>query len=43
MIIFRWSSQDLLEMDSSMGFGQITPLFLLVLPVLGAAEIYYGQ
>lgn len=38
----RWHSGVPLEIDTSMGFGQITPLFLLVLPVLCAAEIYYG-
>ncbi|KAF9700515.1 hypothetical protein EKO04_001283 [Ascochyta lentis] len=37
----RWSSDTPLEIDSSMGIGQITPLFLLVLPVLVAAESYY--
>jgi hypothetical protein len=39
----RWHSGTPLELDTSMGFGQITPLFLLVLPVLVAAESYYGQ
>ena len=39
----RWNSGTPLELDTSMGIGQITPLFLLVLPVLVAAESYYGQ
>ncbi|KAF3040502.1 hypothetical protein E8E12_006928 [Didymella heteroderae] len=37
----RWHSGTPLEIDTSMGIGQITPLFLLVLPVLVAAESYY--
>ena len=39
----RWKSDTPLEIDTSMGIGQITPLFLLVLPVLVAAESYYGR
>ena len=39
----RWHSNTPLEIDTSMGIGQITPLFLLVLPVLVAAESYYGK
>jgi hypothetical protein len=39
----RWKSGTPLEIDKSMGIGQITPLFLLVLPVLVAAESYYGK
>lgn len=39
----RWSTGTPLEIDTSMGIGQITPLFLLVLPVLVAAESYYGK
>lgn len=39
----RWQSATPLEIDKSMGIGQITPLFLLVLPVLVAAESYYGK
>ena len=38
----RWHSGTPLEIDSSMGVGQITPLVLLVLPILVAAESYYG-
>lgn len=38
----RWRSSTPLEIDSSMGVGQITPLVLLILPVLVAAESYYG-
>ncbi|KAJ4989502.1 hypothetical protein SVAN01_05037 [Stagonosporopsis vannaccii] len=37
----RWQSGVPLDIDTSMGIGQITPLFLLVLPVLVAAETYY--
>ncbi|KAF2027973.1 hypothetical protein EK21DRAFT_70824 [Setomelanomma holmii] len=40
MINYRWMQAEF-EDVASMGFGQITPLFLLVLPVLAAAEIYY--
>lgn len=29
--------------DRSMGFGQVTPLLLLILPLFAAAEIYYGE
>jgi hypothetical protein len=42
LIVYRWillDAQDVKEM----GFGQITPLFMLVLPVLTAAEIYHGE
>jgi hypothetical protein len=39
----RWGSSVPLEIDTSMGIGQITPLFLLVLPILVAAEAYYGK
>jgi hypothetical protein len=42
MIYFRWLDAGF-EDTTSMGFGQITPLFLLVLPILAAAEIYYGM
>ena len=28
---------------SAIDFGQIIPLFLLVLPILAAAEIFYGK
>lgn len=38
----RWHSRTPLEIDTSMGVGQITPLVLLILPVLVAAESYYG-
>ncbi|KAJ8114896.1 hypothetical protein OPT61_g3338 [Boeremia exigua] len=37
----RWQSGTPLEIDTTMGIGQITPLFLLVLPALVAAESYY--
>ena len=39
----RWHSNTPLEIDTSMGVGQITPLVLLVLPILVAAESYYGM
>ena len=32
-----------IEIDRSMGFGQITALILLVLPFLAVADIYYGR
>ena len=31
------------QLDESMGFGQVTPLLLLILPLLAAAEIFYGE
>jgi hypothetical protein len=31
------------DVDANMGSGQITPLLLTVLPLLAAAEIYYGM
>ena len=34
---------DLDESDNRMDFGQIVPLMLLAIPVLAAAEIYYGN
>ncbi|PSN68278.1 hypothetical protein BS50DRAFT_360283 [Corynespora cassiicola Philippines] len=42
MIVFQvqLGTSDI-EIDRSMGFGQITALILLVLPFLAAAEIYY--
>jgi hypothetical protein len=42
LVYVRWLDVAL-EDEQSMGFGQITPLFLLVLPILAAAEIYYGM
>lgn len=39
----RWESGTPLDIDTSMSIGQITPLFLLILPVLVAAEAYYGK
>ena len=39
----RWHPNIDVYVDSSFSFGQITSLFLLVLPVLAAAEIYYGK
>ncbi|KAH7076240.1 hypothetical protein FB567DRAFT_156627 [Paraphoma chrysanthemicola] len=40
LILFRWLLPAF-EDVKSMGFGQITPLALLTLPILAAAEIYY--
>lgn len=39
----RWHTGAPVSVDQSMNFGQITPLFLLILPVFSAAEIYYGM
>jgi hypothetical protein len=39
----RWQLDPRIQIDTTMGIGQITPLFLLVLPVLQAAESYYGK
>lgn len=43
LYVGRWHSRTPLEIDTSMGVGQITPLVLLILPVLVAAESYYGK
>lgn len=43
VVSYRWVyGSGLTGNASAIDFGQITPLFLLVLPVLAAAEIYYG-
>jgi hypothetical protein len=43
VVSYRWLyGQGLAGTASAVDFGQITPLFLLVLPILAAAEIYYG-
>jgi hypothetical protein len=40
----RWKyAPELGEASNRMDFGQIVPLFLLSLPMLVAAEIYYGE
>jgi hypothetical protein len=39
----RWHPNIEVYIDPSLSFGQITSMFLLVLPVLAAAEIYYGK
>lgn len=39
----RWHSSAPVEIDTTMSIGQITPLFLLVLPALVAAGSYYGM
>ena len=41
--VSRWLvAPDITEDANKMSFGQIVPLFLLLLPGLAAAEIYYG-
>lgn len=40
--MLRWSLNDKLD-DHDMGFGQITPLILLVLPVFSGVEGYSGK
>jgi hypothetical protein len=39
----RWKTGEPVVVDNSLSFGQITPIFLLVLPILSAAEVYYGM
>jgi hypothetical protein len=42
-VAYRWLNQGVsIGIPSTIDFGQITPIFLLVLPILVAAEIYYG-
>ncbi|SPO02569.1 uncharacterized protein DNG_05242 [Cephalotrichum gorgonifer] len=42
LALYRWSSAPELTPESSdMGFGQILPVFLLVLPFLAAGEAHY--
>lgn len=41
---YRWEDPPTLSDDSSyMGFGQIMPILLLVLPMFAALEAYYGS
>jgi hypothetical protein len=43
VVAYRWLNQGVsIGIPSTIDFGQITPIFLLVLPILVAAEIYYG-
>jgi hypothetical protein len=43
VVAYRWLDQGVsIDIPSTVDFGQITPIFLLVLPILVAAEIYYG-
>jgi hypothetical protein len=44
MAVYRWDNPwaGSVGADANLGFGQITPLLLTALPVLAAAEIYYG-
>jgi len=39
----RWKTGEPVVIDSSLSFGQITPIFLLVLPILSATEVYHGM
>jgi hypothetical protein len=44
VIIARWDSQAVPDDQANiMGFGQIVPLVLLVLPMFSASEVYYGK
>jgi len=44
LYVDRWDHPDIpVHIEKSLGFGQITPIFLLVLPLFAAAEIYYGK
>ena len=44
VVASRWlGAPKLAEEANRMGFGQIVPLLLLAIPVLIAAEIYYGE
>jgi hypothetical protein len=41
---YRWTSAPKLSPESSrMGFGQLMPILLLLLPMLAAEETYYGK
>jgi hypothetical protein len=41
---FRWEDPSTLSDNSStMGFGQIMPILLLILPIFAACEAYYGS
>ena len=45
IILARWQSYvniELIGNENEMGFGQIVPLLLMLLPVLAAGEAYYG-
>ena len=42
--VYRWDRPPNMTEDAkAMSFGQIVPLFLLILPALTAAEIFYGK
>lgn len=44
VILYRWTvAPPLTEESNRMGFGQIMPLLLLLLPILVAGETYYGE
>lgn len=44
LIVARWvEPPNLDESDNRMDFGQIVPLFLLAIPMLAGAEIYFGR
>jgi hypothetical protein len=42
LVYYRWLETVFTE-SRSMGFGQITPIFLLILPVVAAMEIFTGM
>jgi hypothetical protein len=42
LVCYRWLPNALAD-TTALGFGQITPIFLLTLPILAATEIYYGM
>ena len=43
IVLYRWMlAPELSDDGSSMDFGQITPLLLLIIPVFASAEIHYG-
>jgi len=43
LVFTRWMNHTPVIVDGGMGFGQITPICFLALPILAAAEIYYGM
>jgi len=44
---YRWASKIMsgiqLQAEKDMGFGQLVPLFLLMMPLMVAMEAYQGQ
>jgi hypothetical protein len=43
LYFYRWRYNKNVQIDTTMSIGQITPLFLLILPMLATAESYYGM